>query len=245
MRRSHLLSTLALLFAFAAGCGGASKSTSPSVPRSLARLVTVVVTDSLGTPLWGGPLRATSLADSAGLARVSMGYAYNDSGNVRYTLPSGPWAFTGRVIEWPDHPGWALGGTAVVPGNELPDADTVLVRIMVHTTSWVHGRVRLQGRAEHAGTFVSLGSAEHFVLTGPDGAFVLDEVPPGRWAVTAWHGGFALGSWWIHVPSPGSTVVLADDSLTVDPDGPSDPPTHTSARPEGFGSTFRIPLSAK
>lgn len=246
MRHSPLLSTLAVLLAFAAGCGGSSKSTSPRVPPSVSRLVTVVVTDSLGTPLWGGPLRATSLGDSAGLARVVTGYAFNDSGLVRYTLPSGPWAFTGRVLPpWPEHPGMARGGTAVVPGSERPGGDTVLVRIAVHTTSWVRGRVRLQGRDEHSGTLVSLGAAETCVLTGPDGAFVLDGVPPGHWAVTAWHGGFALGVWWVDVPAPGSTVALADDSLTADPDGPPDPPTHTSARPEGFVSTFRIPAPPK
>lgn len=245
MRQQTLLSTLALLFAFAAGCGGSSKSTSPRVPPSVSRLVTVVVADSLGTPLWGGPLRATSLDDPAGLGRMATGYAFNDSGNTRFTLPSGPWAFTRRVQSWPDHPGWALGGTTIVPGGERPEGDTVLVRLTVHTTSWVRGRVRLQGRGDHSGTLVSLGAAETFVLTAPDGAFVLDGVPPGRWAVTAWHGGYALGIWWIDVPLPGSTVALAEDSLAASPDGPSDPPTHTTASPSTPSTQFRFPDSRK
>lgn len=228
---------LACLLAFAAGCGSA-RSTSPRVTAQTRRLVTVVVTDSLGRPLGGGPLRATSLTDSAGLARVVTGYAFNDSGNVRFTLGSGPWAFTGVVSESPNHPGWALGGTALVPGDDRPAGDTVLVRIEVHTASRVRGRVRLEGRADHSGTLVSLGVAESYVLTDDAGDFSLGALPPGRWALTAHHGGYALGAWWITVPVPGSTLWLAEDSLATDGSAPSDPPAHTTARPVGTSPSF-------
>ncbi|MCC6650545.1 MAG: hypothetical protein IT348_05305 [Candidatus Eisenbacteria bacterium] len=238
MRPVFRLLPLACLLALAAGCGS-TRTTSPAVPSRAARLVTVVLTDSLGRPLYGGPLRATSLTDSAGLARVVTGYAFNDSGNVRFTLSPGPWAFTGVVVSW-DEPGFALGGTAVVPGDERAAGDTVLVRIEIRTASRVQGRIRLQGRADHSGTLVSLGVAETHVLTDEAGDFSLGAVPPGRWAVTAYQGGYELGVWWVSVPAPGSLLTLAEDSLAADGSGPGDPPIRMTARPLGTPPSFRI-----
>lgn len=227
-RRRSVPLLLAVLVLLASGCSS-SRSTRPVVPRGTPRDVALVATDSLGAALPDLLVRATSLTDSAGLARVQVAVA-DAQGVARFALLPGPWAFTASLGGVPER---VLGASAIVPGDERPEGDSVRVDATAHTASTVSGRVRLRGSVDHAGTLVGLGVAAAYTVTDANGDFALGGVPVGAWAVTAWHGGYRLGVWRVDVPAPGSALVVPEDSLATSDDLPEGPPTHSAARPVG------------
>ncbi len=194
----------------ALGCSSESP-TSPPVSLSPARPVGVAVTDSLGAGVSSAALVATSLFDVNGLAIV----IYDDTdadGEALLRLRPGAWILSTRGMD-----GRVAGGHALImdPAN---DADSVLVRLVVHAPSRIEGRALLAGRADHHGIIVSaIGIGGACAVTDTSGAYALDGVPPGTWTVFYGSPGFGDQFENVTVPVPGSTVTAPDVTLLSSP----------------------------
>lgn len=60
----------------------------------------------------------------------------------------------------------------------------------------------------HMNAFILVFSHRFFALTGADGRYHIDHVPPGNYAVTAWNEGEARDTRGINVPEDGGAVEL-------------------------------------
>jgi hypothetical protein len=111
------------------------------------------------------------------------------------------------------------GATFIVPGLTRPAADTIVVRITLHTPSVARGRVLLPSGTDHAGTIVGCPPAPPVAVTAADGEYVLDLLPLGRWTITLYHSGFGLGLASIDITTPGDTLEVGDVHLSPGPVG--------------------------
>lgn len=203
---------LAVLGALAAiMLAGCSESTKPrmNTPR-MRRSATLVVRDSLGAPAANATVIASSAFDSAGFAIVEFGTTDVD-GEAQFTLAEGGWGVHAAATTM------VSGATFVVPGASRPPADTVAVRLTLHTPSSVRGVVTLAGRASHDGTVVSSSQLAGLSVTDVAGRYQLGGLPPGNWTITMAHVGFQLGIVTAHVAAPGSADSLAAVQLVSSP----------------------------
>ncbi|MBI5168860.1 MAG: hypothetical protein HZA61_05190 [Candidatus Eisenbacteria bacterium] len=200
------------LFAAALACApgcSASRSTAPHAVL-VKRDVTVLLTDSLGVPAAGLFVRATALPDSGGFGALSTG-STDDAGAVRFAaLSEGTWAF---ACASGVAPGRAAGSTAVVPGAERAAAETLVVRLTLHTASSVTTRRTLSDAAGPEGTFAQVVETGALAITDAAGACTIAGLPPGRWTLAAMRYGYATHHAPFEVSSPGSALVLPDVTL--------------------------------
>jgi len=202
--------TLAVLALGAlASCG---KSPTEPPPRAVVhRTVTVVVADSLGAPAVNAAVVWVARFDSAGVNETRFSPT-DDEGADLQVLAEGPWVVSVAAAL----PARVAGASFVVSGAARAAADTQVVRLVLHTGSRVTGSATLAGRTEHSGTIVSSETGA-FAVTDSSGAWALGDVPLGRWPLTMFHFGFALGTAEAVVTTPGSTVVAPAVHLISSP----------------------------
>lgn len=204
MIRCRFRNALALAGALLAGslalASCANDSPTEPVPKvTVHRTVTAVLLDSLGDPIAGENLAWTAQFDSAGLIEVRHS-STDFYGMDMQVLAQGGWIVTTL-------PGArAAGASLIVNGEERAPADTQVVRLTMHTSSRVRGRVLLAGRTDHRGTIVT-GDAGGFTITDSTGVWVLDGVPLGRWTIWTEHHGFERAQFMVEVVVPGSVVI--------------------------------------
>lgn len=204
-------------FSLAVACAvlasAASCSDSPVEPEpapTVHRSVTVVLTDTLGAPATGASTLWVAGFDSAGVAESRSGTT--DAGGAELqVLAAGPWFVTAAAA-----PPFVAGASFTVSGAERALADTQVVRMVLVRGSRASGVATLAGRSEHGGTLVA-SEAGAVTVTDSTGAWALDGLPPGRWAVTMFHLGFRLGLLQVTVTSPGSSVATPPVVLVSDP----------------------------
>jgi hypothetical protein len=202
------LAALLLVALVAPGC--ARDTTAPAAPWHLRRALTVVLTDSLGAPVADQAVTLVSLVDVAGIV-PTLHAATDASGRAAFVVDDGPWAAAADPLAVTGPPARRLvaGATFRVPDASHPSADTVLVRLLMHTSSRVGGTTLLGGQSDHRGTSVSTVACPASVAsTDADGRWSLDDVPPGRWSFVMSHGGYATTTRTAVVPAPGSAVSL-------------------------------------
>lgn len=204
-----VLAALAVVaLAFAAGCS-ASRTTAPPVAL-VRRAVTVLVADSLGAPAAGVFVRAIAMADSGGFGALTTGTTDED-GAVRFAaLPEGAWAFacaSGAA------PGRAAGATTIVPGAARPAADTLVVRLTLHTASSASVRRTLSDAADPEGTIVQVVETGALAFTDAAGDGTLDALPVGRWTLASVRYGYATHYAPFEVSAPGSALALPPIAL--------------------------------
>lgn len=204
---------LAALAVLALGAlASCSESPTEPPPRTVVhRTVTVVVRDSLGTPAENAAVLWVARFDSAGVSETRFSMTDNEGADLQ-VLAEGPW-----VVSVAAAPGSRVAGASfVVSGAARAAADTQVVRLVLHTGSRVTGSATLAGRTEHSGTIVS-SETGGFAVTDSTGAWAMDGVPLGRWPLTMFHFGFALGTSEAVVTTPGSTVVAPAVNMISSP----------------------------
>lgn len=219
-----VLAAVAALAVLAAGCGKSKSSTAPDPITS--RTLTISLRDSTGAPVSGAFVWA---APDDGISVV--GGVTNAQGLCSVTAPVGP-----GVAAMVDDFGVAepgplvAAGTFVIPGDSRPASDTIMVRLVVVTGSYISGVVLRPGPAtDHSGLFVSAPD----YLTGAfdesdvDGNYRFGRIPPGRWNLLYSDlAGQWIASQTVVVPTTPSVIVAP--SITVNPVPPG---TRLRARP--------------
>lgn len=194
----------------AAGCGRDSP-TAPPPPTTAPRPVTVALADSLGAPLAGAPLAATSLFDVNGFAIV-LRTTTDADGEAVLQLQAGPWVVSARAA---DGRVAASHSTILAPP---PNPDSVRVRLVARAPSRIEGHARLAGRTDHRGILVSvIGIEGGMAVTDSSGAYAIGALPPGTWGL--FYGAFGFGDLFQHVsvPAPATTVTAPDVELISAP----------------------------
>jgi len=208
-RRSIRAAAVVLAAALAAGSCGRSP-TAPEPPVTVHRTVTVVVRDSLGAPASNAAVSWIARFDSADTGETRSSVTDAEGADLQ-VLAEGPWVVTadGQL-------GRVAGASFVVADERRAAADTQVVRIELHTGSWITGKATLAGRSEHSGTLVSC-EAGAFAVTDSTGAWALDGIPLGHWPLTMFHFGFAVGATEAVVTTPGSVVAAPPVSMISSP----------------------------
>lgn len=203
VRRPALALAALLALATLHGCSS-SRTTAPVVPL-VRRDVTVVVTDSSGIPAAGLFVRATALPDSGGFGALTTATT-GEGGEARFAaLAEGPWAFACTTGEDPPR---AAGATTLLPGASRPEADTLVVRLTLHTASTMQA-VRLPSNsADAAGTFVHVVETGALAVTDGAGSCALSSLPVGRWTLASIRYGYATHYAPFEVVTPGSALTL-------------------------------------
>lgn len=203
-RRTLAAATLlACAWLAAAGCS-ASRTSAPTVTL-VRRDVTVLVEDSLGAPVAGLFVRATALPDSGGFGALATGTTGED-GAARFTaLAEGPWAFACATGGDPPR---AAGATTVVPGASRPEADTLVVRLTLHTASTLLAVRTPSNSADAAGTLVHVVETGALAVTDGAGSCALSSLPVGRWTLASIRYGYATHYAPFEVVTPGSALTL-------------------------------------
>ena len=75
--------------------------------------------------------------------------------------------------------------TATATATRTPTQTATPTATLPVTTGRVRGNVRLQGRLDHSGTYITIAGL--YVTTAADGSFALDNVPTGLWSAVASH----------------------------------------------------------
>jgi hypothetical protein len=185
----------ASLFVFAslvAGC--APHSTSPDVARD----VTVVVRDSLGTLVANASIVWWPEFD--GFMTITTSDA---QGECTQSLSRGPWLVSAS----------SGVGVAAVRFTVTASEPGSMITLTTHTHSLATGTATLSGRTNHGGTIVTAEGLRGMAATDSAGAWTLDGIPPGTWFVRMDHAGFAPQTVSVTVPAPGSSVVVPPVTL--------------------------------
>ena len=183
----------------------------PPAAVSTPRPVGIALADSLGAPIPGATLAATSLFDVNGFAIVIYG-STDAAGEATLQMRAGPWIVSARAAD-----GRVAGSHSTILAPP-PNPDSVLVRLVARAPSRIEGHARLAGRTDHRGILVSaIGIDGAAAVTDSSGAYAIDRVPPGTWAL--FFGALGFGDHFIHVtvPAPATTVTAADIELISAP----------------------------
>jgi hypothetical protein len=199
------------LLGLAAACSRESPSAPPAAV-STPRPVGIALADSAGAALGGASIVATSLFDVSGFA-VVLSAVTDAEGEATLEMLAGPWIVFAR------EPGGRVAGShSVILAPASPDPDSVLVRLVARAPSRIEGHARLAGRSDHRGILVSaIGVDGALAVTDSTGAYALDRVPTGAWAVFFGALGFGDAFVTVTVPAPATTVTAPDVELISDP----------------------------
>jgi hypothetical protein len=200
------------LLGLPAGCSRESPSAPPAAV-STPRPVGIALADSVGAPLAGAQVRATSLFDVNGFA-VVLAATTDLDGGATLDMLAGPWIVSARAAD-----GRVAGSHSVILAPTSPAPDSVLVRLAARAPSRIEGHARLAGRSDHRNILVSaIGIDGALAVTDSAGAYALDHLPPGAWTVFCGALGFSDGFVTVTVPAPASTVTAPDVELISNPD---------------------------
>jgi hypothetical protein len=214
----RLRASAAGVLLIAASIAGCSKSTAPTAnPPATTRTVTVTVQDSTGAAVAGAIVSAFGVDNSnGGLATAPVP---TDTAGVRsFSLPDGHWIVFAKSGP-AGGPFRVAGSSGLVGAKPAGNPDTTMFRLVVLTQSIARGTITLSGRASHDGTLVGVvGILSAFTVTGADGSYELDGLPPGIWTALASHDGFQPAQFSVVVAGPAQTIplsplVLAPNSL--------------------------------
>lgn len=192
------------------GCGRDSP-TAPPAAVSTPRPVGIALADSLGAPIAGAALAATSLFDVNGFALVIHGTT-DAAGEATLQLRAGPWVVFARATD-----GRVAGSLATILAPP-PSPDSVLVRLVARAPSRIEGQARLAGRSDHRGILVSaIGIDGGMAVTDSSGAYAIGRMPPGTWALFFGAHGFGDHFTFVTVTAPATTVTAPDVELISAP----------------------------
>lgn len=220
-RRSRWIAALLCVAALAAGSSCTKSPTSPkeSPPKPTMRSVTVVVQDSTGAAVAGATLFATGL-DDANAGQAVAPVNTDAEGASTFSLLDGHWLLAARSGP-SGGPFRVAGSTGVVAPKPAGSPDTTQFRLVVRTQSIARGTITLTGRITHDGTLVGVLGFPILAITGSDGSYELDGLPPGSWVAYTAHNGFVPAQFSVDVPGPAQTITLAPVALV--PNAPARP----------------------
>jgi hypothetical protein len=213
--RSRWIAALLCLAALAAGSSCTKSPTSPkeSPPKPTMRSVTVVVQDSTGAAVAGATLFATGL-DDANAGQTVASVNTDAEGASTFSLLDGHWLLSARSGPF-GGPFRVAGSTGVVASKPAGSPDTTQFRLVVRTQSIARGTITLTGRITHDGTLVGVLGFPILAITGSDGSYELDGLPPGSWVAYTAHDGFVPAQFSVDVPGPAQTITLAPFALAA------------------------------
>jgi len=177
----------------------------------------VTVQDSTGAAVSGATVSAFGVDNSnGGLAAVPV--PTDSTGARSLSLQDGHWIVFAKSGP-PGGPFRVAGSSGLVGPKPAGSPDTTMFHLVVRQQSIARGTITLSGRTSHDGTLVGVvGILTAFTVTGADGSYELDGLPPGIWTTLASHDGFQPAQFSVVVSAPAQTItlgplVLAPNSL--------------------------------
>ncbi len=212
-RSRRLLALTGLAAAILAGCAKHPTASLPRIPAGApTRSVGVLVTDSLGTPAAG--VQVTCLSSGIETDPDILGFQGTNAQGV-----AGFTAYANTTTFWTDGALVAAGtppvpvAVSASPIRAASGSDTVLVRLVLHTSSVAQGTLLITGASHHDGTSVYALNLPTSATTDSAGHWTIAGLAPGHWSFLALHPGHAMVPITIDVPAPGSTVTVPTQTI--------------------------------